>query len=154
MERIFHFVALGLALLLIHLPGINSAPPPPSPEVAAALADGRLSVPEYLTRAGYQIVPLKYFGPAAPGGVNVTIEGTVQEIHAELTRLNPNFDRDFPARPRPSLSPQVGPTSRSVWDLNIVNHFCNLWEPANIWTIWEGIDYLSRLPSVYNTKLI
>lgn len=30
-----------------------------------------------------------------PGGEKVTLEGTVQEVHAQLLKLNPNWDSDF-----------------------------------------------------------
>lgn len=45
---------------------------------------------------GYRTEPILWEVPVFPGGENATIAGTVEEVHAELLRRNPQWDTDFP----------------------------------------------------------
>ena len=45
---------------------------------------------------GDSIEPIVWEVPVFPGGENATIAGTVEEVHAELMRRNPQWDDDFP----------------------------------------------------------
>lgn len=46
---------------------------------------------------GYEIVPLTVELQAVPGGDKMNLTGTIDEIHAKLLSINPNFDEDFPS---------------------------------------------------------
>ncbi len=48
------------------------------------------------TRAGYEVVDSIGTYQITPGGDWVTLNGTVQEVHSQLLKLNPNYDTDFP----------------------------------------------------------
>lgn len=47
-------------------------------------------------RAGYEVVDSIGTYQITPGGDWVTLNGTVQEVHSQLLKLNPNYDTDFP----------------------------------------------------------
>ncbi|KAK4228548.1 hypothetical protein QBC38DRAFT_474674 [Podospora fimiseda] len=44
---------------------------------------------------GFAVVDLEWVVETTPGGPNVTLTGTVQQIHEKLTEINPNWDEDF-----------------------------------------------------------
>lgn len=49
-----------------------------------------------------------YIGPVTPGGENVTLEGSIQEIFHQILKLNPSYKQeDFPDTPD-SHAHQVG----------------------------------------------
>lgn len=47
-------------------------------------------------RTGYEVVDSIGTYQITPGGDWVTLNGTVQEVHSQLLKLNPNYDTDFP----------------------------------------------------------
>lgn len=56
---------------------------------------------------GHTLLQQTWTVPITPGGPTVTLNGTVQQLFAQLTKLNPNYEAEFPAltpdtgRPRP-----------------------------------------------------
>jgi len=38
---------------------------------------------------------MTFVGPAFPGGPDVELQGTAQSVHAQLLKLNPNYDTDM-----------------------------------------------------------
>ncbi|KAJ0423208.1 hypothetical protein BJY00DRAFT_321902 [Aspergillus carlsbadensis] len=71
------FIILG-ALCVSTFQGLVLASPTPSPE------------------DGYELFTPSWDVQVTPGGELVTLNGTIEEVHAELLRLNPNWDEDFP----------------------------------------------------------
>ena len=41
---------------------------------------------------GYTLVPLTFVGPVGSDGTNVTLNGTVDEIHAQILKINPSYN--------------------------------------------------------------
>ncbi|KAB5562770.1 hypothetical protein GE09DRAFT_1219368 [Coniochaeta sp. 2T2.1] len=50
--------------------------------------------------------------PITPGGPTVTLNGTVQQLFSQLTKLNPNYEAEFPPRTPGMLEPR--PESGSI----------------------------------------
>ncbi|KAF6790366.1 hypothetical protein CSOJ01_14557, partial [Colletotrichum sojae] len=44
---------------------------------------------------GYKLVPAQWETQAFVDGPFIKLEGTVQEVRAELIKINPNYDADF-----------------------------------------------------------
>ncbi|QKX56822.1 uncharacterized protein TRUGW13939_03929 [Talaromyces rugulosus] len=53
-----------------------------------------------------------------PGGDKVTFNGTVQEVHAQLLKLNPNYDNDFPVKRNEE------PSSLTKRDFTYEKYYC------------------------------
>lgn len=92
---------------------------------------------------GYEIVPLTVEVQAVPGGDKMSLSGSVEEIHAQLLNLNPNFDKDFPADQGKaatvdsrSLSKRFGPQCGTS-----LNNYGG-WNFASANGIQNGINYL------------
>ncbi|ORY16590.1 hypothetical protein BCR34DRAFT_661387 [Clohesyomyces aquaticus] len=45
--------------------------------------------------AGYKIEPLQWEVQTTPGGPNITVSGTVEEMHAQLLEINSNYEAEF-----------------------------------------------------------
>ncbi|KAK4094685.1 hypothetical protein Purlil1_1290 [Purpureocillium lilacinum] len=119
---------------------------------------------EFLTTAailisqGYALTPPldKYdvFTPQweielAPGGPLVVLNGTVQEVHAELLKLNPSWDTDFAGvyasgstDDRANLHEME---KRTDFRDSAYNCF-GRWGRASAHSIWEGITHLRKVP--------
>ena len=81
-----------------------------------------------------------------PGGDKVILEGTVQEVHADLLKLNPNWDDDFFNK---SSSSHLH--KRTYFDASD-EHYCGgMFPVVNYeynWAIKDGISYLRGLGGV------
>ncbi|KAB8219143.1 hypothetical protein BDV33DRAFT_192139 [Aspergillus novoparasiticus] len=81
-----------------------------------------------------------------PGGDKVTLNGTVQEVHAQLLQLNPNYDSDFPAKRSEE------PSSLTKRDFKYEKYYCwgeDGWhysrKRGDSGDLQDGIDYLNSI---------
>ncbi|KAE8421910.1 hypothetical protein BDV36DRAFT_280240 [Aspergillus pseudocaelatus] len=81
-----------------------------------------------------------------PGGDKITLSGTVQEVHAQLLKLNPNYDNDFPAKRSEESS------SLMKRDFKYEKYYCwgeDGWHYArkrgDSGDLQDGIDYLNSI---------
>ncbi|KAK4231899.1 hypothetical protein QBC38DRAFT_450753 [Podospora fimiseda] len=44
---------------------------------------------------GYGIVDIEWEVETTPGGPNITLTGTAEQVHAQLVKINPNWDEEF-----------------------------------------------------------
>ncbi|KAK4220884.1 hypothetical protein QBC38DRAFT_462096 [Podospora fimiseda] len=74
-----------LSIIAVLFAGVNSL----ATSVRRA-EDGASPIPE-----GFKIVDLEWVVETTPGGPNVTLTGTVEQVHDKLIEINPNWDEDF-----------------------------------------------------------
>lgn len=83
-----------------------------------------------------------------PGGEKVTLNGTVQEVHAQLLKLNPNWNEDFSFNKSSSSSDLVKRTNFDPSD----EYYCGgRFEGVGItrnFVIEDGIAYLRGIGGV------
>ncbi|KAI1340431.1 hypothetical protein F5Y15DRAFT_380790 [Xylariaceae sp. FL0016] len=97
---------------------------------AQAGLSARTQLPE-----GYTLVPMKWTGAAVPSGPNVTLEGTIEEVKAQIDE----------ARAAAGVAPVLAGTTPSDPDSPLVkrarNSYCNMGldDPAHL---EQGISYL------------
>ncbi|GBF65816.1 hypothetical protein TMEN_8534 [Trichophyton mentagrophytes] len=86
-----------------------------------------------------------YIGPVTPGGENVTLEGSIQEIFHQILKLNPSYKQeDFHDTPD-SHAHQVGTNLEKRIPGDII---CDPSGTKRAWRkhIEEGVAYLKRAP--------
>ncbi|KAJ2897300.1 uncharacterized protein MKZ38_004811 [Zalerion maritima] len=67
--------------------------------VAATTFFGMVSAQEdKAIKDKYEIGEMVFSGPAFPGGKDIELKGTVEQIVAELEKINPNYLDDFPKK--------------------------------------------------------
>jgi hypothetical protein len=76
----------------------------------------------------------------SPGGPIVVLNGTIEEVHAQLLKINPNYDTDFEAIADQREAPQAGPSLIKRDDVH-----CGYWALADEQVIETGIAYLRRV---------
>lgn len=97
--------------------------------------------------AGYEAEVASWEFQVMPGGPPVVLNGTVEEVHAELLRLNPNWDSDFPQRVARSQDQDWTLEKRT--DFSMANTLCDAtWGSAHDGPISEGIERLERIGGV------
>ncbi|GKT85731.1 LOW QUALITY PROTEIN: hypothetical protein Ct61P_03581 [Colletotrichum tofieldiae] len=124
---------LRLALLTsvdVKVHGLDSGLEPPFPGAA-------VFVPEWEV-------------PASPGGPTVTLTGTVQEVVAELEKLNPDFKTDFnitetAADDIPVPSDVTGSLEKRT-DFKGSKYICNNYPNGRYNAYHEGVEYLRGVP--------
>ena len=89
---------------------------------------------------GYSIKIPSWEMEVIPNGEKVTLNGTIQEVHAQLLQLNPNWDEDFKDR---FHSRNTSPFERRA-DFTGARTDCDR-EEANPYDIQQGIEYLRRV---------
>ncbi|OIW31263.1 hypothetical protein CONLIGDRAFT_713713 [Coniochaeta ligniaria NRRL 30616] len=62
--------------------------------------------------------------PITPGGPTVTINGTVQQLFAQLTKLNPNYEAEFPPQTPDIGQPRTGIDKRDLNDHKMGRYSC------------------------------
>ncbi|EGD84880.1 hypothetical protein H112_08597 [Trichophyton rubrum D6] len=85
-----------------------------------------------------------YTGPVTPGGDNVTLEGTIQEIFHQILKLNPSYKpEDFPDAPHSPRKVSSKLEKRIPGDI-----ICDPSGTKRAWRkhIEEGVAYLKRAP--------
>ncbi|KAK4225369.1 hypothetical protein QBC38DRAFT_530951 [Podospora fimiseda] len=113
----------------------------------------------------YKIVPLEWSIQPTPGkGEYINVTGTVQQVIAQMTKLNPNFLSEtkelYQKENQLHLPPLESnnnnnniiiygprPTAPPMRDLDPLplSHDCFTWPEANPSAIDEGIDYLNQV---------
>ncbi|KAH8592927.1 hypothetical protein B0O99DRAFT_224553 [Bisporella sp. PMI_857] len=79
---------------------------------------------------------MKYIGPTTPGGPDVELYGTAEEVYHQILAINPDFRiEDFPP-----------PEHRPLGKRYRLEPRCNIYSLANYGRIGDGIYYLKRLP--------
>lgn len=76
---------------------------------------------------------------ATPGGEKLNLTGTIEEIHAQLLEINPNFDEDFGVKA--DAEPLVGRSLGKRFGPSCGGGSFN-WGSADPGRIQEGINYL------------
>ncbi|RDL34425.1 uncharacterized protein BP5553_07553 [Venustampulla echinocandica] len=95
----------------------------------------------------YPLVPFEYTG--ALGGHEVQLNGTVQDIFAQMKELHPDFDVD--TLPDSSVGNNANDIALDSRDVASKHHyFCwpvkgQTWERANTNVIADGINYLRKM---------
>lgn len=93
----------------------------------------------------YQVVDPQWTVETTPGGPNITVTGTIQDVAARLTEANPNCKRDFKIE-QISASPENF-EKRAYYTIK-VPEICNnakRWSYTTSSGIRDGIDYLNKL---------
>ncbi|KAL5335711.1 hypothetical protein BJX70DRAFT_410333 [Aspergillus crustosus] len=84
--------------------------------------------------------------PVFPGDTApLTLNGTIQEAHAELLRRNPNWDTDFPhllTRNSAETEPNEPALAKRAVFAELRCFDQTEWEPADYHAINEGVEYL------------
>ncbi|KGO38353.1 hypothetical protein PEX1_068910 [Penicillium expansum] len=88
---------------------------------------------------GYGVEEFSWEVETKPGGPKVILNGTVQEIYAELININPTYDLDFAAMPAQAIVDTNNETSHLHKRLDVT---CNNYDQAISSRIKEGIRYL------------
>jgi hypothetical protein len=78
----------------------------------------------------------------SPGGSKVTVTGTVQDVVAQLSTINPNWKEDFNV-----TEPKV---QERALNFPFTSVLCMIrlgeWGTANPYAIYDGINYLKGVP--------
>ena len=76
---------------------------------------------------------------------NVTLSGTIEEVHAELLRLNPNWDGEHAVVAGEPEGSSSNP-KRQDWLGPFSSHYCGgPWQYQVTASFWEGLQYLRRI---------
>ncbi|EFQ97335.1 hypothetical protein MGYG_00374 [Nannizzia gypsea CBS 118893] len=100
----------------------------------------------------FSMSPMIYEGPIVPGGDNVTLEGTIEEIFRQILALNPSYrPEDFPAAPD-TQSLSVSPSLEKRSPGHII---CDPSGAERAWRrkIEDGIAYLERVPQASHCRV-
>lgn len=105
----------------------------------AAVAVARAPVTDGVE--GYGMQPLAWEIQAFPDGEYLTLEGTVQQVEAQLIALNPNYLTDFPLPSSFEAADAARRLARRT-DFGGSKTLCDIFERASINEIFNGINYL------------
>ncbi|KAK4232624.1 hypothetical protein QBC38DRAFT_450254 [Podospora fimiseda] len=98
---------------------------------------------------GYKTVELSWEVATTPGGPTMILNGTVQQVRAQLLQLNPNYDNDFAELTAASKAAAAMRRSKGVSkDVDPSHRLCDIWgrwDSATKKRILEGIDYLHHI---------
>ncbi|KAK3998289.1 hypothetical protein QBC44DRAFT_338278 [Cladorrhinum sp. PSN332] len=94
--------------------------------------------------SGYKTVEISWEVEATPGGPTMILNGTVEEVHAQLLEVNPNYDSDFAeikaAKKAAAAARQF--TGLSNREASNICDLYGVWDSATKARILEGVDYL------------
>jgi len=107
--------------------------------LASAFAAQELKAPIQ----GYGVVDLSWDVEITPGGPRQIFNGTVQQVVAQLSKVNPNWEEDFKVSIASKKASTFAPRGLVKRD-----HFnCgNPWAPADYGRVIQGVDYLNGVP--------
>lgn len=107
--------------------------------------DSNDSVAAYFKRNNLEIVVPELEAEVFPGGETIKVNGTVQDLHAKLLSLNPNWDKDFPdADEGKGVTPNRDHAKRSIFLYQ--NVWCDgPYGLAATEPLTNGISYLRKL---------
>ncbi|KAK4160029.1 hypothetical protein QBC43DRAFT_338541 [Cladorrhinum sp. PSN259] len=98
--------------------------------------------------AGYKTVEMSWEVEIAPGGPTMIMNGTVQQVHAQLLQVNPNYDSDFAqiTAARKAAAAAATITTRVLKrDPHTDCDIYDITESALKFRILEGVDYLHHV---------
>ncbi|KAK0618993.1 hypothetical protein B0T14DRAFT_565892 [Immersiella caudata] len=111
------------------------------PIVLAASAVAALAAPLTANDSpipGYEIVDIQWSLQAFPGGEYINVTGTVEQVVAQLTKINPDYEKNVLAAANMT---RLGADAESgLW--HYLYHDCLTWPVAWTRRVWEGIMYL------------
>ncbi|PHH64054.1 hypothetical protein CDD81_5047 [Ophiocordyceps australis] len=86
-----------------------------------------------------------------PGGPTVVVSGTIQEVHARMLELNPNWNEDFGINTThlsnsSGLSTELSTGLEKRTDWQYRDYFCYGWKRTNVDEVLAGIRYLRTVP--------
>ncbi|WYZ36090.1 hypothetical protein EsH8_X_000737 [Colletotrichum jinshuiense] len=98
---------------------------------------------------GYNVVDLEWEVESAPGNGFVSVNGTIESIVAEMTKVNPNFRDDY-GLDNTTLTTELFEARDALEKRQAVvsefSHKCfDPWGPADRDEIRKGIDYLYKV---------
>ncbi|KAK3386706.1 hypothetical protein B0H63DRAFT_447620 [Podospora didyma] len=118
--------------------------------LVSILAAGVLSTPVLQARApipGYNVQDFSWDVETTPGGPTVVLNGTVEQVHKQLLKINPDYETHFnitnKRRHPEALAASHGSSSftkRAPYTL------CDNFRKANADYIWGGIMHLRTVP--------
>lgn len=88
------------------------------------------------------IVPATWLVRAFTDGPDLTLQGTVQEVHAQLKQINANYDRDFGI---PAASEAEESQLHRRTDFRNTHTICGNFPHIGITHLAEGINYLRHV---------
>ncbi|KAI9776480.1 MAG: hypothetical protein M1816_005253 [Peltula sp. TS41687] len=97
---------------------------------------------------GYGVDPLSWEVEPSPGRPAVTLTGTVQEVHARLLEINPNYEVEFGSIVHTKEDPAVTPASAKLAKRSLAKRDdlkCNNWPRCGSPFIRQGIEYLRKV---------
>ena len=94
---------------------------------------------------GRNVVELSWEVPISPGGPVVTLNGTVQEVYAQLLKINPNYGSQL-GPTTDSSSAYEGNSELNSPEYEIKTIVCGAYYPALVARIEEGIKHLRSVP--------
>ena len=78
----------------------------------------------------------------SPGGPTVRLSGTIQEVHKELLKLNPDWDKSYLKHPSTH-----GSTLAKRLDFSRDEYLCrDIWATCSADAIENGVNYLRGVP--------
>jgi hypothetical protein len=81
-----------------------------------------------------------------PGGERVLLNGTVQEVAAQLDLINPNWKADFNVTRPPKPGAARAKRQEPDWGTCLCNIRLTEWSAAQFFQIEEGESYLATVP--------
>ncbi|KAF1810898.1 hypothetical protein P152DRAFT_483602 [Eremomyces bilateralis CBS 781.70] len=82
---------------------------------------------------------MKYTGPITPGGEDVELSGTAEDVYNQIVHLNPSYDPAAFGNNATDIAPPLSKRDKS-------GLICNIGRHAQVGRIWQGISYLKSLP--------
>ncbi|KAF6822415.1 hypothetical protein CPLU01_12029 [Colletotrichum plurivorum] len=126
-----HYATVALTAFAAMLSGAAAAPAVSEPNYDSPLP-------------GYKLVPAQWETQAFVDGPFIQLEGTIQEVRAELIKINPNYDADFNITVDANPSPPADLEART--DFNGMYYFCDgRWSTTDGSTTWGNINYLRNI---------
>lgn len=99
---------------------------------------------------GYEVVVPEWEVEVTPGGPMVNLNGTVQEVHYQLTQLNPDWNEQYMTESETETaqeevnSPNPSHLSRRT-DFSGAHYQCDNWPKGKTVFLQEGINYLRKV---------
>ncbi|PYI14289.1 hypothetical protein BO86DRAFT_99954 [Aspergillus japonicus CBS 114.51] len=116
--------------------------------ILAALASTSMALVTTRVPKGYTVVPMTYRGVITEGGDEVELSGTIEDVHQQIKRLNPDFNVTQSLEAREADAE----VHRILQKRNKSNLLCDIEgdhsETATYTWITKGIQYLLALDGV------
>ncbi|KAE9975817.1 hypothetical protein BLS_002393 [Venturia inaequalis] len=112
-----------------------------------------------LVAAGYEMIDIQWKVVPVPGGQPVHLNGTVQDIIAKLTKLNPNWETDHKKYLANDTAADVEKRESTQTGVKKIKDE-GRWDPdpckgmdseCDAYDIMDGVDYLNKVPVARGT---